>query len=152
MPRIFLLFDSVWNLVLQIEERLSQGCTILVHGWELHLILTFSADDIQIYQPQWPGMSLFKVCKENQSIVFALKYISGCNHVGPGTGKETGNLTKVNSMMSLERFICLADMENTCCNLLDLPNTQPNYPVFIRYVNQLFPCHTCFNGFQMSIW
>lgn len=43
-------------------------------------------------------------------------------------------MSKVFEVLSGVKFIELADDENTCMNLLDFPNTQPEVPIFLRYV------------------
>jgi hypothetical protein len=34
--------------------------------------------------------------------------------------------------MTMEEFLTLADDEGECLNLLDLPNYQPDVPIFVR--------------------
>lgn len=44
------------------------------------------------------------------------------------------NVRTVFTTLTGEQFIDCAQKEDACMNLLDLPNTQPDIPIFLRYV------------------
>ncbi|KAF8548948.1 hypothetical protein OG21DRAFT_1488943 [Imleria badia] len=46
--------------------------------------------------------------------------------------EQNSNMMWVHREMTLERFIQLADKQDMCCNLLDVLNSQPDLPIFLR--------------------
>lgn len=57
---------------------------------------------------------------------------------GDAQRQPEGDPSKVHRYMSLKTFIDLANDANECCNLLDLPNLQPDVPIFLRCVRATF--------------
>ncbi|KAF8435844.1 hypothetical protein L210DRAFT_3648501 [Boletus edulis BED1] len=117
-----LLYEAgnTWALVgltSKIEEALSKGCAVLVRGWEPNPPLDFSVEAIQMYRP---------TMSQTVMVQNAVK-----------RGKESskgskGNTAAIHESLTLDNFITLAADPNKCMNLLDLPNIQPDIPIFVR--------------------
>ncbi|KAI5982790.1 hypothetical protein F5J12DRAFT_900032 [Pisolithus orientalis] len=56
-------------------------------------------------------------------------------HAEQQEAKGGPDMSKVFEVLSRVKFIELADNENTCMNLLDFPNTQPEVPIFLRQLS-----------------
>ncbi|KAG6369564.1 hypothetical protein JVT61DRAFT_14269 [Boletus reticuloceps] len=96
--------QDIHSLTKGIEDAISKGCAVLVRGWEPTPALEFTLSDIQLFRPT-----------VSQPVVVQ-------------DDDERGQ----HRDMTLEGFIRMADDAGACMNLLDLPNYQPDVPIFIR--------------------
>ncbi|KAL4061811.1 hypothetical protein J3A83DRAFT_4197074 [Scleroderma citrinum] len=108
---------SIQGLVSRIQDALSLGSAILVHGWDPKPTLDFTVEDIQLYRPTMA-----------QSV--SVQDTALC--AGEQTLGRKADLSKVHNTTTIEKFIWDADEEKVCMNLLDLPNPQPDVPIFLR--------------------
>ncbi|KAL4062717.1 hypothetical protein V8B97DRAFT_1877570 [Scleroderma yunnanense] len=108
---------SIRGLVSRIQDALSLGSAILVRGWDPKPTLDFTVEDIQLYRPTMA-----------QSV--SVQDTALC--AGEQTLGRKADLSKVHNTTTIEKFIWDADEEKVCMNLLDLPNPQPDVPIFLR--------------------
>lgn len=45
---------------------------------------------------------------------------------------EDADLSEIHRSLTIDEFIALGDDETECLNVLDLPNVQPDVPIFLR--------------------
>ncbi|KAI5984120.1 hypothetical protein F5J12DRAFT_899406 [Pisolithus orientalis] len=112
---------SLAQLIDNISDSLSRGCAVLVRGWKLNNPpLDFTCEDIRFFH---------LTISQEVVVQDALK------HAEQQEAKGGPDMSKVFEVLSRVKFIELADDENTCMNLLDFPNTQPEVPIFLRQLS-----------------
>ncbi|KAG9311146.1 hypothetical protein JVU11DRAFT_8209 [Chiua virens] len=104
----------------EIEEALSNGSAVLVRGWEPTPTLEFTVESIGMYRP-----SLHQDVDIQNAVLREKEARKG----------DKGDGTNVHESMTIKRFIELADDPKKCLNLLDLPNIQPDVPIFVRTIS-----------------
>ncbi|KAI6016262.1 hypothetical protein BKA83DRAFT_4497885 [Pisolithus microcarpus] len=104
-------------LMSKIEDAISSGCAVLVRGWEPSPSLSFVEEDIGLYRP---------TLSQQVSVQDAVK------RARQQARKSKADLSDVHRTVTLKEFIDLAKNKKECLNLLDLPNTQPEIPIFLR--------------------
>ncbi|KAI6138056.1 hypothetical protein BKA82DRAFT_4021780 [Pisolithus tinctorius] len=112
---------SLAQLIANISDSLSRGCAVLVRGWKPNNPpLDFTCEDICFFHP---------TISQEVVVQDALK------RAEQQEAKGGPDMSKVFEVLSGVKFIELADNENTCMNLLDFPNTQPEVPIFLRQLS-----------------
>ncbi|KAI6155869.1 hypothetical protein BKA82DRAFT_4349113 [Pisolithus tinctorius] len=112
---------SLAQLIANISDSLSRGCAVLVRGWKPNNPpLDFTCEDIRFFRP---------TISQEVVVQDALK------RAEQQEAKGGPDMSKVFEVLSGVKFIELADDENTCMNLLDFPNTQPEVPIFLRQLS-----------------
>ncbi|KAI5985437.1 hypothetical protein F5J12DRAFT_898994 [Pisolithus orientalis] len=109
------------QLIANISDSLSRGCAVLVRGWKPNNPpLDFTCEDIHFFH---------LTISQEVVVQDALK----CAEQQEAKGGP--DMSKVFEVLSRVKFIKLADDENTCMNLLDFLNTQPEVPIFLRQLS-----------------
>ncbi|KAI5999285.1 hypothetical protein EDD15DRAFT_2193947 [Pisolithus albus] len=108
---------SARSLMSKIEDAISCGCSVLVRGWEPSPPLSFMEEDIGLYRP---------TLSQQVSVQDAVK------RARQQARRSKADLSDVHRTVTIKEFIDLAKNEKECLNLLDLPNTQPEIPIFLR--------------------
>lgn len=125
--------SNIRELASKIDENISKGCAVLVRGWTPTPALGFNIEDIGLYRPTLDQ----EVIVQGSYLHRLWEYVFGtlvdgyirvrCQRNGPGA-----DLSEVHNKTSMRNFIALAADEGSCLNLLDLPNAQPDVPIFLR--------------------
>ncbi|KAI9452333.1 hypothetical protein HD554DRAFT_2043720 [Boletus coccyginus] len=108
---------ALWRMTMEIETALSKGCAVLVRGWEPTPALDFTMDSIQMFRP-----TMMQDVVAQDAIMRAKEQKKGTD----------AKLYDIHRKLTMKAFIAAGDEEEECLNLLDLPNLQPDVPIFLR--------------------
>lgn len=130
--------DAVNALPFKIEEAISKGSAVLVRGWEPTPARNFTVEDLRMYRPSlWQSVEVQGTWSCHTRWPASNNSTGITDAVTRGAEQKKGDecdTSKIHVSMSIERFIALANDPDSCMNLLDLPNLQPDVPMFIRSV------------------
>ncbi|KIJ57509.1 hypothetical protein HYDPIDRAFT_35036 [Hydnomerulius pinastri MD-312] len=122
MPMLIeLIYDPtdssrILELSSKLDHALSQGTAVLVRGWQPQPVVDFDIDQIPIIRPTM-----------EQPVVVQDAYKRAAQQASPQP-----DLSNVHSHIGLGEFILKAQDAECCMNLLDLPNSHPDVPPFLR--------------------